>query len=149
MQKGVEAMSQLIVSRGETAELFESIEESFDEIFRLVTMPVDFALREPIASRRDDGLSARGFDGFNQYIAVVSLVSHNCFGRDGCHEGGPLRDISELSAGEDQSDRIAQRIDRHMDLCGQPAPRSADRLISTVFLTRRRHVGGRERRSSQ
>lgn len=150
MQEGVEATSQFIVTRGEAAELLKSIEESLDEVSRLVTVPVDFALRKPIASGRDDGLSTRGFDGLDQRIAVISLVGNHRPGWDGRYEGSPLCDIGDLTAGQDHSDRIAQCIDRRMDLCGQPSPRSADRLIATVFFgARRQHVGGHERRSSQ
>lgn len=40
MQESVEAMGQFIVPRGEAAKLLQSIEESLDEVSRLVTMPV-------------------------------------------------------------------------------------------------------------
>lgn len=134
MQEGVEAMGQFIVARGEATKLLEPIEESLDEVSRLVTMPVDFALREPIASGRNDRLGARGFDGLDQCIAVVSLVGNNRSGWNGRHEGCTLRDIGDLATGQDHSDRIAQCIDRRMDLCRQPTPRSTDRLTATVFL---------------
>ena len=133
MQECGEAMGQFVVTGGEATKLLQPIEESLDEVSGLVAMPVDVALREPMASGRNDGLSARGFDGRDQRIAVVSLVGNNRSGWDGCHEGRALRDIGDLAAGEDQSNRITQCIDRRMDLCGQPTPRSADRLIATVF----------------
>lgn len=149
MQKGLEATSQFIVPRGEAAKLLESIEESIDQVSRLVAMPVDFPSREPIAPRRDDGLSASRFDSLDQRIAVVTLVGNHSAGRDGRHEGGTLCDIGDLTSGENKSNRIAQCIDCCMDLGGQPTPRSADRLIATVFLAHQQHVGGREQLSSQ
>jgi len=134
MQEGVESIGEFVVSRGEAAELFETIEESLDEISRLVAMPVDFAWRIPVAARWDDGLSTGSLDDFNQGIAVVTLVGDDRLGRDGVDQGGALGDVGHLASGQDQPNGITQRIDTGMDLGGQPAPRAADRLIATVFL---------------
>ena len=114
--------------------MFEAIEESLDEVARLVAVPVDLAWRVPVATRRDDGLSAGGLDDLNQGIAVVALVGDHRLGGDGLEQGSALGDVSDLAAGQDQPDGIAQRIDAGMDLGGQSAPRAADRLIATVFL---------------
>ena len=51
MQKGVESVGEFVVSSCDTAELLETIEESFDEVSRLVSMPVDFALGVAVAPR--------------------------------------------------------------------------------------------------
>lgn len=77
-------------------------------------MPVDFALCEPIASGPNDGLTACGFDGFDRRVAVVSLVGNNRSCWNGCHDGSTLRDIGDLAASQDHSNRIAQCIDRRM-----------------------------------
>ncbi len=114
MQEGVESIGEFVISRGEAAELFETIEESLDEISRLVAMPVDFAWRISVAARWDDGLSTGSLNDLNQ--------------------GGALGDVGHLASGQDQPNGITQRIDTGMDLGGQPAPRAADRLIATVFL---------------
>lgn len=145
MQEGVESIGEFVVSRGEAAELFEAIEESLDEVARLVAMPVDRAWRVPVATRRDDGLSAGRLDDLNQGIAVVALVGDDRLGGYGLDQGSPLRDVSDLSAGQDQPDVVAQRIDAGMGLGGQSAPRATDRLIATIFWVRRPHAGGRER----
>ena len=65
MQEGIEAIGEFVVSRSEAAELFEAIEESLDEVARLVAVPVDLAWRVPVATRRDDGLSAGRLDDLN------------------------------------------------------------------------------------
>ena len=62
MQEGVEATGKFVVSSCDTPELLEAIEESLDEISRLVAMPVDLARRIPVAARRDDGLSTVGLN---------------------------------------------------------------------------------------
>lgn len=104
-----------------------------DEVSCLVAMPVGLALGRAVAPRRDDRLSTRGFNGFDQGVAVVSLVGDDSPGRNGRHQRGALRYVGLLSAGQDQTQRIAQRVDTGVDLGGQPAPRAADRLIATVF----------------
>lgn len=43
-QEGVETTGQLVIARGKAAKLFESVDESPDEVSRLVAMPVGLAL---------------------------------------------------------------------------------------------------------
>jgi hypothetical protein len=50
-------------------------------------------------------------------------------GLDPGHQRGPLRDVGDLSAGEDQSHRIAQGVDGDVDLGPKAATRSAQRLV--------------------
>ena len=66
MQKGVESVGEFVVSGCDAAELLEAIEKSFDEVSRLVSMPVHFALGVAVAPRRNDGLGACGFDDVDQ-----------------------------------------------------------------------------------
>ena len=61
----MESVGKFVVSGCDTAELLETIEESFDEVSRLVSMPIDFTLGVAIAPRRDDGLGTRCLDGFD------------------------------------------------------------------------------------
>ena len=134
MQEGIESIGEFVVSRGEAAELLETVEESLDEVSRLVAVPVDLARRIPVAAGWDDGLSAARLDHLDQGVTVVALVGDDCLGRYGLDQGRPLRDVGDLSAGQDQADGVAQRIHAGMDLGGQSAPRASDRLIATVFL---------------
>ena len=134
-QEGVETTSQLVIARRKATKLFESVEESRDEVSHLVAMPVGLALGRAVAPRRDDGLSARGFNGFDQGVTVVSLVGHDSSGRNRRHQCGTLRYVGRLTARQDQTQRVTQGVDTGMDLSGQPASRAADRLIATVFLS--------------
>ena len=145
MQERIESIGEFVVSRGEAAELLETVEKSLDEVARLVAMPVDLAGRIPVTAGRDDGLSAGSLDDLNQGIAVVALVGDDRLGRDGVDQGGALGDVGRLASGQDQPNGITQRIDTGMDLGGQSAPRAADRLIATVFLERRPNAGSPER----
>lgn len=134
MQEGVETVGKFVVSSCDTAELLEAIEESLDQVSCLVAVPIDFALSVAVASRWDDRFGTGSFDDIDQSVAVVPFVGDNCTGRDCLNQGGPLRDIGNLAGRQDQTNRIAKGIDTSMNLGGQPAPRTTDRLIATVFL---------------
>lgn len=122
MQEGVESTDEFVVSGCDTPELLEAIEESLDEVSRLVAMPVDFALGVAIASRRDDRLSAGGNDDVGQGIAVVASVGDDGGGRDCLNQRRPLCDIGHLAGRQDQANWVTQGIDTSMNLGRQPAP---------------------------
>ena len=134
MQEGTESIGKLVVSRSDASELLEPIEETFNQMARLVAMPVDWALIDSVAARRDIGNGVGSFDGFDQLIAVVAFVGGNSSGWNIRNQRGALGHIADLSAGQDQTQRIAQSINASMYFRRQSAARSADRLIATVFL---------------
>ena len=143
MQESIETAGQLVVASRDTTELLEAIEETFDQVARLVAMPIDGALIDSVASRQDICKGCAGFDGFDQFIAVVAFVGRN----GGCwHIGEQCRSLSHirhLSAAQDRTQGITQGINAGMDFRRQSTARSADRLIATVFLARQRRVGAR------
>lgn len=134
MQKSVETAGEFVVARGNSTELLEPIEEALYQMACLVAMPVDGALIDSIAARRDIGCGVGSFDGFDQLIAVVAFVGRNDSGWNASNQRGALGHIGDLSAGQDQTQRIAQCIDASMNFRRQSTTRSADRLIATVFL---------------
>ena len=62
MQESVETIGKFVVSGCDTTELFEAIEESLDEVSRLVAVPIDTSLGVAIASRGNNGVH-RGLPG--------------------------------------------------------------------------------------
>lgn len=134
MQEGTELIGELVVASRQAPELFETIEESLDEIASLVSMLVDVALGVAIAARRNDGLRPGALNGGHQGIAVVALVGDDCIGRDRLDQGGALGHIRHLAGRQNAANRIAQRIDAGVDLRRQSAPRAANRQIATAFL---------------
>ena len=134
MQKGIESISQFVVSRGDASELFEPIEETFDKVASLVTMPVDQTLCLPILARRNIGFYSVVFNGFDQFVAVVTFIRSDCFSLNLGNQSSPLGYIGNLARSQNQANRITQGINTSMNLGGQPATRTADRLIATVFL---------------
>ena len=133
MQEGIESSRKFVVARGEATKLLEPMEESFNKIACLVSLPVIVTRSEAIASWRDDRLSAGGLNGGDEGVAVVALVRNDGIGRDGFHQGRSLVNVGPLTTGEDQSQRIAQGIHASVNLGRQTTPRAADRLIATVF----------------
>lgn len=128
MQESIESASKLVVAGGEVAELLEPIEESLDKVSCLVAHLVIVARGEPVAAWRDDCLRTHGMDGVDESVAVDGL------GGERFHQGRPLCDVGHLAAGQNQPQGIVQGIHASVNLGGQSAPRSTDRLIATVFL---------------
>lgn len=134
MQEGIESTGEFVVSGGDATELLESIEEALNQMASPVAMPVDRPFVFPIATGRNVGASARRFDGLDQFVTVIAFVGSNRGGLDASNQGRALGDIGDLSSGQNQAKGVTQGIDAGMDLGGQPASRTADRLIATVFL---------------
>ena len=133
MQEGVESASELVVSGGEAAKLLEAIEESLDEVARFIAMPINGTLGFSITPRGNDRFCAGVLNGINQFVAVVAFVGNNSFGVDSFNKRSTLGDIRDFTAGKNQTQGIAQRIDACMNLGCQSASRTTDRLIATVF----------------
>lgn len=133
MQEHIEAPREFVVAGGDTTKLPESVEESLNEIARLVSLPGIVMRATSIASRWNDGLGSRGLEGVYICVAVVTLVSDDGISSNGRDQGRPLGDVRNLAGGENQSQRIAQGIYAGVNLCRQPTPRAAARLIATVY----------------
>ena len=134
MKKGIESIGKFVVSGSDTPKLLEAIEEALDQMTRPVTMPVDETFVLPITTGRNIGKRPARFDGFDQFITVVTFVGGHRGSLDAGDQGRPLSHVGDLSSGQNQTKGVAQGIDTGMDLRAQPTPRPADRLIATVFL---------------
>ena len=109
------------MARCQTAELLEPIEEAFDQIACLVTMPVDLC---GVSRCRREGITTcapASSIAFTKGIAVVAFVGNHGLCRDRLDESLGLGNVSFLATGEDQSQGVAQRIDTGMDFGCQPA----------------------------
>ena len=133
MQERIESIGEFVVSRGEAAELLETVEKSLDEVARLVAMPVDVPRGQAIPTRGNHRLSAAVLNGLYQGIAVVAFVGDHCLRRNSVNQCPGLRDVRHLPAGEDQAQWVAQRIDASMDFGRQPTARATDRLTASIF----------------
>jgi hypothetical protein len=57
-----EGLGEFVVAGGDTSEVFDAGEETFDQIAFLLEMAIEIALGEAIGARRDHRLRTCGFD---------------------------------------------------------------------------------------
>lgn len=120
-------------SGGDASELLDAVEETLDQIAILVEVPIELAGVEAIGARRDDGLSALRHDLRDEGIRIVGLVGDDVGGGLILDTCGRLRDVGKLPGRQNDAQRVAQRIDRDMQLGRQPAARAADFLAAGFF----------------
>ena len=103
---------------------------------RRIELSVIVARRGPVGSRRDHRGLARGGQRLKDArVGVERLVGDQ---RVGLHRGqqvvGPFQVVC-LAAGQEEADRVAQRVDQGVDLGAQPAARASDRLVLAGFFS--------------
>ena len=135
MQPCEEVARGLFVARGDAPEVFDEIEEALDEVSFCVKCEIAVARDFAICFGRDDGADFSDFEALNEAIGVIALVGQHGFGLDLRGERLGLRDVLDLTAGQAERQRIAQRIDDDMDFRRQTAARAAYRLVEAPFLS--------------
>ena len=130
---GEEISGEFVISGCDGSEVFEYVEEPFDQIALTIEREIARPLDAPVALGRDDWLDPALFEGPDQAVGVVGLVGEegprfNVFQERLC-----LAEVGGLAWGQAEGDRIAQRIDEGVDLGGQSAPGAADGLVAAVF----------------
>ena len=134
MNGGEEIAGGLVVASGDGAELLEFGEEVLDEVARLVDFTIIGARLAPVGFGGDHGgLAGSGERGAHPSVGIESLVGDQRVGLHARQEMVGADEIVCLSAGQEEADRIAERIDQGMDLGAQSAARAPDRLIFVEF----------------
>jgi hypothetical protein len=119
----------LIVARCDAAKVLDFVDEAFDEMTFLVAL---FVVGNGLLSRRqggDHGGSAESEKG-PEFVGVVSLVGDDVAWDKAVDQGFGLRAVVDLAGRRDQPQWIAERVDGDVDLGGQTAARTPNRLIS-------------------
>ena len=80
------------------------------------------------------GLMRRTRKALMRLSASYPLSPMRASGLDLGGERLGLRHVVDLTAGETNGERQAERVDDDVDFCGQSAARSADRFLAAVFL---------------
>ena len=130
MNKRQEGLGEFVISIGNAAELLETSKETLDQIALAVEMGIEVARGGAIGTRRYNVLSYRGLDLGDEVVGVVPLVGDHLLDRQLVDEIRSIFDIGNLPGQENIPQRVAQGIDRLMQLCGQTSTRSADFLTS-------------------
>jgi hypothetical protein len=123
-----EVDEQLVVSGGDTAELFELVEEALDDVALLVEIDVVGTLDLAVSFRRDDDLCAGLGHPVDEMVGIIALVGDGRARDEAVDKIMRKGDVIALPRSPDQADRIAQRIAGSVDFGAQPAARPAQAL---------------------
>lgn len=133
MESREEIAGGFFVACGDAAKLLEILEETFDQVALCIQGVVALAFGFAIGLGRNDRFDLSTFEAGDEAVGVIAFVSKY---RIWLHLGDKrfsLGDIVSLSAGEAQSQRIAQGVDDDMNFGGQPTARASYGLVKTPF----------------
>lgn len=133
MNERQERRGEFVVSSGNASELLETAEETLDQISIPIEMPIERAKCAAIGARRDNRLSALRLDGCHKGVGVVALVGDDKASWLVLDQRSSLVDVCDLPGRQNDTQRIAKRIDGNMQFGGQPASRPADFLTAGFF----------------
>ena len=129
-----EVCSRLEVSRCDSSEVLEAVEEAFDSIAFPVEFPIDGADDTHVALAWDVGGRTRGFDSRDHRLAEVAAVADDISGKaEWSDEVGRGGLVGGLPAGQHQSDRQAPPVHDGMNLRRQSPTRETDGVIRAPF----------------
>ena len=134
MQSCEEIARGLFVACGDATELFDELEESFDQIALAVKREIAIAFVFAIRLWRDDRLDRARLEAGDVAVGVVALVAQNGFRLYLCRERFGLGDVMDLTAGQTERERISEGVDDPMDFRGQATARTANGLVDAPFL---------------
>ena len=124
-----EVAGDLVLTRGDRTELFESAEEVLDQVPGLIQVLIVFALFFAVRFGRDDDFDARFLQKIeNALLRIVSPVRQKRpnGGEDAGQQGIGSLQIVSLPRRQVKARGIAQRVTARVDFRGQAAFRSPD-----------------------
>ncbi len=133
MNGGEENIGELVVTRGDGAEMLELVEETLNEIAFAVEGEVARTRGLSVGFGRDDWDDRSIVEGGDEGVGVERLVGDQSAGIDGFDERLSASQIVILARGEHHLDRIADGVDERVNLGGQSAAGSADGLRTVFF----------------
>ena len=134
MNGGQEVPRGLLVAGGDRAKLLDLGEEVLNQMARCIELSVIVARRGPVGSWRDHCGLARGRQRLKDArVGVERLVGDQRVGFHGGQQVVRPDQVMCLAAGQEEANRVAQRVDQGVDLGAQSAARVPDRLVLTGF----------------
>jgi len=134
MNCGEEISGGFVVTGGDGAVFLQFAEEVLDEMTCLIGISVEIALNRAVAlGRNHERLSScpQRFD--HPLVGIEGLVCQQDLGRHTRQQRVGAFQVMGLARRQDEAQRIAQRIDKRMNLGAQPAFAAPDRLVYAVF----------------
>ena len=129
-----EVCFEFFVSGGESAEVFEFGEASFDSIAQFVQCFVVLTFLFAIALGRDDSGRPHGLDVGEDGLAVVALICQYRLGLSLSEQFDGLGAIMHLSWGHEEVHRQAKLIGKQVDLGRQTSSGTPQSLVLAPFL---------------
>ncbi len=134
MNASEEVTCRLVVAGGDCPKLLEFCEEVLNQMPCLVEVAVEVSGDDAVGLRRYDRLLASSGQGFKDpHIGVEGFVGDQCVSLHGRDQLIRADQVVRLSAGQEEADRVAERIDQRMDFRAQSAAGSPDGLVSVFF----------------
>lgn len=134
MDSGEEVLGGFFIAGCDASELFEEVEETLDEVALGVKREITFAAHFAVGFGWDHRLDSAHGQGFDEAVGVVTLVGDEDLRLDFGQQRFGLGDVVNLTAGQADRQRVAERVDDGVDLGRQPAARPPDRFPASVFL---------------
>jgi hypothetical protein len=133
LHSGEEISGELIITCGDGTEVFELIEEAFDQVTFTVEREIARSWGLAVGLGRNDRSDPAVGEGVDEAVGVVSLVAEQCLRIGVFDQWHGASQIMSLAWREHQLDRIAQGVHERVDFGGQSAARSADGLRAVFF----------------
>jgi hypothetical protein len=130
---GEKVSRKFVVAGGDSTKVLYFIEESLDEIAFAVESKVTRRRRLTVGFGRDHRVDVSLGKSVAERIGVVCLVSDERSWIDPFEQRLRASQIVNLTRREHHIDGIAERIDEDVNLGGQSAAGSADRLFTVFF----------------
>ena len=129
-----EVSGELVVARGDAAEVFEFVEEAFDEVALSVEVSVDGALLPAAALGWNVRSRSMVGDHPNDGLGVVAAVRHGVGGGpQAVEQRGDEGFVGGLAGRDEQADGKASGVDHRVKLGAQSSTRTADGVIRAPF----------------
>lgn len=119
---------ELVVPGGDATEVFDLVEEAFDQVAIFVDHSVEAAPLGCCRASRDHRNRAGCSNGIHGALAIIAFVGQNPVCAQPFEQWLDLGDVIALSTRENEANRIAQRIGCGMDLGAQPAFGASQRV---------------------
>ena len=134
MDCGEKISSGFVVAGRDSAVFLELAEEILDEVAGFVGFFVEIALNLAVALGRDhDRLSPCKQRLDHPLVGIEGLVCQQGVGRHIRQQRVGAFQIVGLALRQDEAQRVAQRIDKRVNLGAQTAFAAPDRLVFAVF----------------
>ena len=131
---GEEVSGELVVSRGDAPEVFEFVEEPFDEVALAIDLDIDRSLDLDVALGWDVRDGAAGLNEFDDGAGVVTAIGDHVAGQGQSVEqrrrGGF---VGGLAGRQNEPDRQPAGIDYGVNFGAQSATRTTDGVIRARF----------------